>query len=106
MNYDSAYNAELIDKSTISQGRNPTQSSVKVANGKEHINMNVRKSDLMDRSNSFNANLVHSNTTPSKDMIGNMNVRNDPYEKQISRNTPELLNAFKENPYTKSLQSY
>lgn len=106
MNYDSMYNAELIDKNTISQGRNPTQSSVKVSNGKEHINMNIRKNDLMDRSNSFNANLVHSNTTPSKDMLGNMNVRNDPYEKQISRNTPELLNAFKENPYTKSLQSY
>ena len=50
---------------------------------------------------------VGKNTIPSKETYGKLNAtsyNNPEFDKQ--RIEPDLLNAFKENPYTQSLSSW
>ena len=106
MAYDSAYNAQLVDKEPLSLGRNPMGSNAKMFNGQSHTNIKVNKIDT-DRVN--NRQFVPQQVTKAfaaKQQYGQMTARSD-YGQDIhcQRNAPETLNAFNNNPYTKSLHS-
>ena len=106
MTYDSAYNAQLIDKAPISLGRNPMGSNAKMFNGQSHTNIKVDKLET-DRLN--NRQFVPQQVTKAfaaKQQYGQMTARSDfGQDIHCQRNTPETLNAFNNNPYTKSLHS-
>lgn len=103
MTYDSAYNAYLIDKTPISQGRAPA-GNMKMFN--DNTNMKIDKIDS-DRNN--NRMYVPQNITkasPDVQQIGKYTARTE-YGQELDcvRNAPEILNAFKSNPYAKPLDS-
>lgn len=107
MLYDNAYNASLIDKSVISQGRSPTQNNVKVFTGPKSVNMQVRNDNTSFNNGHYDRPYYSQHTqSPSRDKAGIYSVKNRTYEIQPQRNNPDLLDAFRENPYTQSLCSY
>ena len=105
--YDAAYNATLIDKEPISRGRVPTTSNASIFNGQEYTNIHVDKNDC-DRNNNrpwVPQQIVKA--TPAKEQFGYGSARTEyGQDVQCARNQPEILDAFKSNPYTKSLQSW
>jgi hypothetical protein len=100
-------NASLnLNKQSIAKGRRPMGSNVKIWNGKEVMNvLNKRQMD------GVNAERVEKSAvyqkTPSNEgkLFTNMrvNLSNDVQQDLIN---PEILDAFKDNPYTHSLSSY
>lgn len=104
MTYDAAYNAHLINKEPLLRGRNPTKTGSKVFNNK--VNVTGSRVDK-DRNNTrmyVPTNMTRA--TPTIENYGQMTIRSD-YGQDINmqRNSPETLNAFKNNPYTKPLNS-
>ena len=107
MLYDNAYNASLIDKSIVSQGRSPTQNNVKVFTGPKSMNVQVRNDDTrFNNGENIRANYSQHTQSPSRDKAGIYTAKNRTYEIQPQRNNPDLLDAFRENPYTQSLCSF
>jgi len=102
-NYDYAYNAHLIDKEPVLRGREPKGSSVKIFNGQDFLNMDVKKLDK-DRINhrQFVPQTGGFYDTPHR--VGEQ--RTPQHYDVMERNNPELLSPFRNNPYTKSLHSY
>lgn len=106
MTYDSAYNAQLIDKEPLSRGRTPMGNSVKMFNGQAFENIHVDKLDA-DRNNNrqFVPQLMVA-ATPALEQIGQRTARSEWGQSvQIDRTQPEILNAFRSNPYAHSLSS-
>lgn len=104
MTYDAAYNAQMIDKEPTLRGRAPTQTGQKVFNG--DIRMRTTRQDG-DRDN--NRMYAPNNTikaTPTIENYGQMTIKGS-YGQDIhmQRNGAETLNAFRNNPYTKPLNS-
>lgn len=107
MRYEHMYNANLneVREGTL-VGRKPTDSNVPLAVGMDKINIETKKIDG-DRVNSreLSKTKVYNSlpqynpcqVTTNKDQLNN--------EVLYDRNDPELLNAFRNNPYTKSLNS-
>ena len=106
--YSDIYNATLneIKEGTL-QGRKPTQEGNKIAKGSDMENISFKKFDH-DREN-------HRDMAQNK-VVGGVHI--DPSECQITnnkdtvvdqsifdRNAPDILDAFKENPYTQALDS-
>lgn len=102
------YNARVnTTKEGTLIGRSPTKESVKLAVGKDRINMTINKLDTdrivkrrpqvqkvyLDSHNSI------SEVTKRKQTYRDAEVLKDKLQ-------PELLNAFKSNPFTHSLSSY
>ena len=108
MSYDDAYNASLnYNKEKISVGREPTKSSVKVSVGESDINIDIRKleSDILNI-RELSMNRVTS-AIPGKIEQGATSNRVPLSEdRNQERFNPEMLEQFKENPYTQSLASY
>lgn len=103
--YDAAYNANLIDKSKISVGRQPTTTSVKLFNGQDNMNMQIRKQEKGRDNNVFMMSQSGKGMPPTKELQGTQergNFKNNSNQ----RNNPDLLNAFRENPYTQPLYSF
>jgi hypothetical protein len=108
MAQDQYFRADLNpNKEIISQGRYPTPESTKLANGMDTINMDIQKIE----SDYFNHHLqapgkVYQNIptddtckyTRDKDTLNNNKISN-----RIEGN---LLDPFKNNPYTHSLASF
>jgi hypothetical protein len=104
VSYESIYNAVINEgKESILNQRNPTDSSVKVANGKDAVKITRERNDcdLMNYRTVNNANKINS-FTPSKQL---MNVEINDTELNSNRLDVSLLNAFKSNPFTQSLHS-
>jgi len=106
MTYDSAYNAHLINKEPISRGRQPMGSSVKMFNGQSYTNIKVDKLET-DRMN--NRMYVPQNITkasPALQQYGQMSARSEyGQDTHCQRNTSDILNAHRSNPYTQPLNS-
>jgi len=102
--YDAEYNAQLIDKSKISIGRQPTNTSVKVFNGQDNMNMQVRK-QTMNFDNTFSVPFSGPQSTPSKELQGFRQHKSN-QTKNDNRNHPDLLKPFQDNPYTQPLSSF
>ena len=106
--YEAGYNMRqnIVKEGTL-EGRDPTKQSVKLYNGKDKVNLDVKKLDS-DRNN-----LRHPNSTKVYNSVAEIkkaSVTNDRFEynnKLVQdRISPDILDAFNSNPYTQSLQSY
>ncbi len=94
-------------KEIIAQGRAPTLNNVKLANGMDTVNMEINKLDhdyMNHRLNSVDK--VYQ--TPTNDSQGETTTMKDRLEdnKIAVRIDPSLLNPFRNNPYSQSLESY
>jgi hypothetical protein len=104
--YNAAYNAKLIDKSTVSQGRTPTQSGTKASPYPEQMNVSSRVKSKPDTAIYMNNTGYTSSMPPSYGQGGETRFNVNKLEKEVNRNSPELLNAFRSNPYSQSLNTY
>lgn len=106
--YDASYNAQLnYNKEKIAEGRSPTKTSVKLMAGQEDINIDIKKleSDIINIRD-MNVEKIYS-AVPGM-IEGSQTNEKVPLQQNISveRLENEILQAFKENPYTQSLSSY
>jgi hypothetical protein len=106
MSYEDVYNATLNEeKEYIAEGRQPTNTSTKQSVGAENVNMDIKPKisededgrDWTGSSHIAIATDVISRGVSTREKIG---VQTE--EDQIE---PELLEAFRQNPYTQPLDS-
>lgn len=106
MTYDSAYNANLINKEPIMRGRNPMGSNVKMFNGQSNTNIKVDKIETDRLNNRMYVPQQITKATPTTQQYGQMSARSEIGQHiQTERNTHDILNAFRSNPYAKPLDS-
>ena len=108
MGQDNFMNAETNPtKELISQGRAPTLNNVKVVNGSDIMNIDVKKIDNDYINHRLNGvEKVYGElpdeptckTTTTKDRLDDTSIAN--------RIEPELLNPFRQNPFTQPLTSF
>ena len=105
--YTSMYNAHMNpNREEIALGREPTQESVKLNAGGDFVNVEHRRIEgdqinIREPTETF----VYG-APPQKNNCGLTRTKSKlPEDTQRSRINPEILNAFKENPYTQSLSS-
>tara|TARA_Y100000590_G_scaffold444967_1_gene576422 strand:- start:2535 stop:4271 length:1737 start_codon:yes stop_codon:yes gene_type:complete len=106
---DNYINAETNpNKEIIAQGRMPTLSNTKVVNGGEHVNMEIKKidSDYMNQSENKFSKVYATNIDKDRIELTTMKNKLDDDELMSDRIDKELLNPFKNNPYTQSLSSF
>ena len=105
--YGSSYNARLnVNKEQIARGRKPMGSNVKVVNGKDTLNTMYKKQMSAVNTSRREVTNVYSKT-PSNNGKVHTNLKvNLSNEHNVERIKPDLLDAFKENPYTQPLNSY
>ena len=107
MSYSDKYNARLNpNKQHISKGREPTQTSVKLNVGQDHINITHKKLE----SDQINVREPAENKVydapPQQNFCGLTSVKDKlPEDVQRDRMNPELLAPFNNNPFTQSLFS-
>ncbi len=106
---DNYMNAETNpNKEVIAQGRMPTLSNTKVVNGGEHMNMEVKKidSDYMNQSENKLSKVYSTNIDKESIELTTMKNKLEDSELMSDRIDKDLLNPFKNNPYTQSLSSF
>lgn len=95
-------------KEIIAQGREPTLSNVKLSNGMDHMNITIDKLDhdyINHRLNSLDRIYQKSLNDESREDVTTMKDTLD--DGSIAgRINPDLLNPFRKNPYTQSLESF
>jgi hypothetical protein len=94
-------------KEIIAQGRAPTLNNVKISNGMDTVNMEINKLDYDYTNHRLNSvDKVYQNIPEENngDLTTKKNRLDD--EKIAIRIDPSLLNPFKNNPYTQSLESF
>jgi len=104
MSYEAIYNSVINDvNESLLQGREPTNSSVKVANGKDAMKVTKEKNDChLKTYRSVNNYDKITSVTPSKQMI---NMKHTKSEVESDRLDRVLVAEFEKNPYTQSLHS-
>lgn len=102
--YEAIYNSVINDvNESLLHEREPTNSSVKVANGKDAIKVTKEKNDCdLKMYRSVNNYDKISSVTPSKQMI---NMKHTKSEMESDRLDSVLVAEFEKNPYTQSLHS-
>ena len=105
--YDDMYNARMNpNREEISLGREPTQESVKLMSGMDTINIEHRRIEGDQINIREPAETFIYNAPPQKNNCGLTRVKSKlPEDTLRSRINPEILDAFKSNPYTQSLSS-
>jgi len=104
--YNAAYNQRNnVNKTYVNR---PNQGGMSLLNNESNIHIDKKDGDR--RNNRLwvrNGNGGINNTIPSVDTYGKINVPQY-YDNCVNceRIQPDILNAFKENPYTQSLNSY
>ena len=105
---DNYKNAETNpNKEIISQGRAPTLNNTKIVNGAENMDIDIKKlnSDYMNQSENKLTRVYNSGPTTDQYDITTYKDKLD--DSSISdRIDKDLLNPFRENPYTQSLSSF
>ena len=101
--YNAAYNQRNNVNKTYKN--RPNQGGISLLNGEENIHIDKKDSDR-NNNRLWVRNAVNG-AIPSVETYGKINVPQY-YDNCINcdRIQPEILNAFKENPYTQSLSSY
>jgi hypothetical protein len=105
--YDDMYNARMNpNKEEIALGREPTQESVKLGAGMDLVNIEHRRIEGDQINIREPAETFIYNAPPQKNNCGLTRVKSKlPEDTLRARINPEILDAFKENPYTQSLSS-
>lgn len=102
--YTSAYNARVSSgREEVSVNR-PNRGGTQIFNQKTNISMAKLDTDRKNNRMFVPQNVMAANTT--KEMYGSMRKVQSYNEPNESRIDSSLLKAFKENPYTQSLQSW
>jgi hypothetical protein len=107
MSYSDKYNARLNpNREEISKGRAPTQTSVKLGSGQDHVNITHRRIESDQINIREPAEDKVYDAPPQKNTCGLTTVKDKlPEDVQRDRLNAELLQPFKNNPYTQSLFS-
>ena len=108
ISYDDKYNASLnINKEEISLGRDPTKESVKLNVGEDLINMEIRKleQDIIN-TRELHQERLYTNTTTLESCSLTTPKITLPNDINTTRIEPDILDTFKNNPYTQSLNSF
>ena len=105
--YEDMYNARMNpNREEIALGREPTQESVKLMSGMDTINIEHRRIEGDQINIREPAETFIYNAPPQKNNCGLTRVKSKLPEDTIrSRINPDILDAYKENPYTQSLSS-
>jgi hypothetical protein len=105
--YDSAYNAHLNpNKEEVALGREPTPQSVKLNVGGDFVNIEHRRIESDQINIREPAETFVYEAPPQKNACGLTRVKSKlPEDTQRARINPEILDAFRQNPYTQSLSS-
>ena len=105
--YDDMYNARMNpNREEISLGREPTQENVKLGAGRDLVNIDHKRIEGDQINIREPAETFIYNAPPQKNNCGLTRVKNKLPEDSIrQRINPDILNAYKENPYTQSLSS-
>ena len=105
--YDDMYNARTNpNKEEIAQGREPTPQKTKLFSGRDFVNVEHRRIEADQINVREPAETFIYSAPPQKNNCGLTQVKSKLPEDSIrSRINPEILNAFRENPYTQSLSS-
>ena len=105
--YDDMYNARMNpNKEEISLGREPTNESVKLGAGSDFLNINHKRIESDNINIREPAETFIYNAPPQKNNCGLTRVKSKlPETSNRERINPDILTAFKENPYTQSLTS-
>lgn len=102
VSYDDVYNATINDvKETLLKGRSPTQNNTKIAVGGDKLNVDLRM-DSCEYQTSQNLERVREQPVH----VDSINLTTDKItldEQVEDRLNSDILKAFHENPYTKSL---
>ena len=106
--YDTAYNMQTngVRESTL-VGRYPTPEGVKIPSGREAVNMESKKieGDVIN-TRELVSSKVYNSIQEMKMCSVTKEKNNYNYEIMDERIDPDLLSAFRKNPYTKSLNSF
>jgi hypothetical protein len=110
--YGDVYNATIHSvREQIAVGRTPSKEGAKVGVSKEYVNMNTSKRGDEDNVRIDNRGVMSTkiyNSIPQPNQFGETHFKdvlpNDPIG--VDRIHPDILKAFKSNPYTQSLHSY
>ena len=94
------------NKEIISQGRAPTLNNTKVVNGAEHTNMDIKKLNIDYINQRENGLTKVYSETPVDNNCEITTMKDNPDYVISDRIDPNLLNPFKENPYTQPLSSF
>ena len=108
MKQDNYMNAETNPtKEIIAQGRAPTVNNVKIANGMDQMNVTIDKLDINYMNHRLNGVDKVYQEIP-QDYNCQMTQMKDRLEDNsiASRIDPELLDPFRQNPYTQPLESF
>jgi len=107
MSYDSMYNAHTNpNKEEIALGREPTQTSVKLNAGGDFWNIEHQRIEADQINIREPAETFIYSAAPQKNSCGLTRVKSKLPETTIrERMDPDILTAFRENPYTQSLSS-
>jgi hypothetical protein len=105
--YEDMYNARMNpNREEISIGREPTQESVKLMSGMDTINIEHRRIEGDQINIREPAETFIYNAPPQKNNCGLTRVKSKlPEDTLRSRINPDILDAYKANPYTQSLSS-
>jgi hypothetical protein len=106
----SLYNAAYNQRNNVNKTykNRPNQGGMSMFNNEQHIQIDKNEADLINnRATVRSGNGGINNAIPSIETHGKMNMPQY-YDncQDCERINPDILTAFKENPYTKSLSSY
>tara|TARA_B100001094_G_C18151005_1_gene783680 strand:- start:156 stop:1985 length:1830 start_codon:yes stop_codon:yes gene_type:complete len=89
------------------KGRAPVPESTKIANGSDTVNIDIKKieGDIIN-TREVSGNKIYNSLTSIDPVSITQEKNNYDYKIMDERIEPDLLNAFKNNPYTQSLSSY
>jgi hypothetical protein len=102
MLYNSAYNANLIDKAPISKGRAPMGGGPRVLNS--NLNITKQRDENVLCNKSFNAPAAKNAMPPSREIYGKVDRRSE-FGQDIHAQRMNTMDftAFNSNPFTHSL---
>jgi len=96
-------------KEIIARGRMPTKNNVKISNGMDTLTVDIKKLDIDYMNHRLNGPDKVYQEIPSDESCELTTMKDrldDESLKPEYRIDPELLNPFKDNPYTQSLSSF
>jgi hypothetical protein len=105
-NYNSMYNASLnANKQEIAKGRKPMGSNVKLVNGKDKIAVLHKRQMAGVNAERVEQSKVYAKSPSTDNSVYKLKVHL-PNQMNDERIDPDILDAYKNNPYTHSLHSY
>ena len=110
--YGDIYNATIHSvREQVAVGRTPSKEGAKVGVSKEAVNMNTSRHGDQENYRIENRGVMSTkiyNSIPQPNQFGETHIKdtlaNDPIG--VDRINPDILDAFRKNPYTQSLHSF